>query len=86
MSSITIDNLDAEVLERLRAEADRRGMDISAVVKELLKDGLRPIPTNTPARLHHDLDALAGTWSDEAAEAFLSAVADFEQIDEELWK
>ncbi len=63
--SITIDNLDPEVVERLQAEADRRGVEISVVVNELLKAGLCPIPKATPAATHHDLDALAGTWSDE---------------------
>ena len=37
-----------------------------------------------PAPPYRDLDALAGTWSDEEAEEFLSAIADFERVDEGL--
>jgi antitoxin (DNA-binding transcriptional repressor) of toxin-antitoxin stability system len=38
------------------------------------------------ARRHSDLDALAGTWSEEEYRAFESASAEFSKIDEELWK
>lgn len=34
----------------------------------------------------HDLDHLAGTWSAEDLAEFEAAVADFEKIDEELWR
>ena len=32
--------------------------------------------------IHHDLDALAGTWSAEEAAQFLSAIADMRQCDQ----
>jgi len=35
---------------------------------------------------HHDLDNLAGTWSDSENKEFLDAIRQFEQIDEETWK
>jgi hypothetical protein len=34
----------------------------------------------------HDLDKLAGTWSEKDAEEFSLASAPFETIDEDLWK
>jgi hypothetical protein len=37
-------------------------------------------------RVYHDLDALAGTWTAEEASEFLKALADFEQVDQELWR
>ena len=84
--SITIDDLDGGVVERLRCEAQRRGVDVSAVAREILREGLGPIDQPAEGRVCHDLDALAGTWSPDEAEAFLSAVAGFEQLDEDLWK
>lgn len=36
--------------------------------------------------LHHDLDALAGTWSEADAEAFEAGVAGSARVDPELWK
>ena len=38
----------------------------------------------TPA-IHHDLDDLANTWSNEDARMFEQAVSDFGEIDEALW-
>jgi hypothetical protein len=35
---------------------------------------------------YHDLDFLAGTWTEADAEEFKSATADFDHIDAELWK
>jgi hypothetical protein len=35
---------------------------------------------------YHDLDTLAGTWSNEDKDEFIRAISSFEQIDEELWK
>ena len=85
-SSITIDNLDDEVLERLRNEAKRRGVAVSAVISELIEESLTPVSQAGAKEICHDLDALAGTWSDEQAEAFLRAVADFGTVDQDMWK
>jgi len=35
---------------------------------------------------YHDLDSLAGTWSEEDAAEFASATSDFEQVDQQLWR
>ncbi|MEZ4525213.1 MAG: hypothetical protein R2941_04765 [Desulfobacterales bacterium] len=36
--------------------------------------------------VYHDLDMLAGTWTDEETQEFLTAIADFSQVDETLWE
>ena len=36
--------------------------------------------------VYHDLDYLAGTWTEEDDKEFLQATEDFNKIDEELWK
>jgi hypothetical protein len=36
------------------------------------------------APLHHDLDALAGTWEDDPE--FDRAIADQDRVDEALWR
>jgi hypothetical protein len=38
------------------------------------------------AAAHDDLDALAGTWSQNEADAFHAAIAPLEQVDPELWE
>jgi hypothetical protein len=36
--------------------------------------------------IYHDLDSLAGTWSDQEANEFLAAVSEFNRVDEKLWQ
>ncbi|HSU83907.1 MAG TPA: hypothetical protein VLR69_15920 [Thermoanaerobaculia bacterium] len=42
--------------------------------------------TSTSRELHYDLDHLAGTWSEEEAAAFDTALAEQRRIDPELWE
>ena len=84
--SITVEDLDADILERLHVESLRRGVDVSAFIRQLIRDGVGPSVASDPTETHHDLDALAGTWASEEAKAFLSATADFRKCDEDLWK
>jgi hypothetical protein len=51
----------------------------------LLQRGLEWERRRAALPTYHDLDALAGTWSEDEAAAFLQAVADFEQVDPSLW-
>ena len=37
-------------------------------------------------KLHHDLDHLAGSWSEEAARAFDEDLATQRKVDPELWR
>ena len=85
-NSISVDNLDAELMKCLRAEAKRRGVDLGTMVKELLNDSFGSLPKTTDSSRLADLDELAGTWSDDEADAFLATIADFCRVEEELWK
>ena len=84
--SLTIDNLNPEILSRLRCEAQRRGIDVNLLIKEMLQERVGLMPESNATQTHHDLDALAGTWSAEEAAGFLAAVADMRHCDEDLWK
>jgi len=55
-NSITVDNLDVELMKRLRMEAKKRGMDLSTLVKELLNDSFGPLPRTTDISPHHGFD------------------------------
>jgi len=80
--TISIENWDKATIAWIEKEAKRRGVSIEAVVLELIRQA---ISSAEPAE-YHDLDALAGTWSKEQADEFLSAIADFQQVDEKLWQ
>jgi hypothetical protein len=51
----------------------------------LLQRGLEWERRRAVLPIYHDLDALAGTWSEDEAVAFLQAVASFEHVDPTLW-
>lgn len=82
---IQILHLDEETATWLDDEARRRGVDVERIVIELIHRG---IASEQKAVLpaYHDLDALAGTWSEEEAEEFSRATSGFGEIDESLWK
>jgi hypothetical protein len=86
-AAITITNLDPVTLDRLESEARRRGVDVGTVAAELLRASVPPVVSPaTNGQTHHDLDALAGTWSDDEARSFDTAVADLGRVDGDLWK
>ncbi len=83
-TSIQIDDLDDLTVERLQSEAARRGIDFKSLIAEILRE--KAATTTASSKTHHDLDALAGTWSEEEANEFLANIADLGQIDPTLWK
>ena len=85
MATMSIRGLDDKVLARLKRQAEQEGGSLNSLVLRLLQN------VGAPAQLHaltkfDDLDALAGTWSEEEAQAFERNTAAFAEIDEALWK
>ncbi len=85
-SEITIKNIDKTILERLKFEANQQGLDIKAMVLQLIKKslGLEWIKDNVTS--YHDLDNLAGTWSDKEFEVFSEKIASFNEVEKDLWE
>jgi plasmid stability protein len=83
--SITIPEVDDATASWLVAEAGRRGVSVETVAGQLLQRGLEWERRRAELPAYHDLDALAGTWSEEDAAAFLQAVANSEHVDPSLW-
>jgi len=80
-----IDDIDDATASWLIAEAKRQGVSVERVAGQLLQRALEWERRRTALPTYHDLDALAGTWSEDEAAAFLQAVADFEHVDPALW-
>lgn len=83
MATMSIRGLDEKVLARLKSQAEQEGGSLNSLVLRLLQ--------NTPAQMnalkkYDDLDALAGTWSDEEAQAFERNTAAFTEVDATLWQ
>lgn len=76
MPILTVRGMDDDLAATLRDEAHRRKISMNALVLELVCQGLGLAERRSP---HHDLDALAGSWSAGGVAEFTEATADFEQ-------
>ena len=84
--SITIDDIDDATASWLAEEARRRGVSVESVAGQLLQSGLESERRWAALSTYHELDALAGTWSEDEAATFLQVVASFEHVDPALWQ
>jgi hypothetical protein len=80
MAAISVRGLEAQQLQDLKNEAQRQGISLNKLaLQRLMGSG------DNAAGTHDDLDALAGTWSQDEADAFHAAISPLEQVDPELW-
>jgi hypothetical protein len=83
MSAITLRNIPPQLEEVIRKRADGYGFSLNKTVLRMLEEAAGQ--QKVAGRLHHDLDHLAGTWSDEEAAAFEAALAEQRSVDPEPW-
>jgi hypothetical protein len=86
VKQVTLRNLPPELARAIRRKADEKHTSVNKVVISLLEEsaGMRGKKTDKP--LYHDLDTLAGSWTEEEASAFEKALARQRAIDPELWQ
>lgn len=83
MKSLTIHNIDPDLVKAIESMAHSTGLSQNKVVKNLLRKALG---LNRKKEPRQDFSAFCGIWSKEEAEAFEAAVQSFEQIDKDLWQ
>ena len=81
IKALTIRNLPPSIAAALEREKRRRGKSLNQTVIDLLGQGL-----GTQGARSNGLGRLAGGWSDEELREFERAIAQFEAVDEELWR
>ena len=86
MKVVTLRNLSPELTRIIRRRATEQRTSITKAVIGLLEEATGIRPTNRLRVLYHDLDALAGTWTNEDATAFEEHLGRLRQLDPELWK
>lgn len=86
MKAVTLRNLPPELARMIRQAADEKRTSINKVVIRLLEENLGIRGKKKDKPLHHDLDALAGSWTKEEALEFEKALARQRTIDPDLWK
>ena len=77
---MSVRGLEQNQLRDLKEEAERQGISLNRLALQRLTG-----TQDASDGLHHDLDTLIGTWSDQDVNAFASAIAPLEQVDPELW-
>ncbi len=85
VKTISLRGIDDELAENLKRAAKKTGGSINKTVLEILRNSLG-LNSRKRARVFHDLDDLAGTWSDADWQQFIKATKPFAVIDKDLWK
>ena len=85
MANLSVRGLEDEAAAKLKEAAAQHGLSVNAYTLKLLRSGLG-MPSEADQMVHHELDALAGTWSEDEARTFEAHLEAFEQIDEDLWR
>lgn len=86
MKAITVRDVPREVAEELRRRARERGASLSRTVVGLLEEATGRAPRARAPVRHRDLDALAGSWSQEEAAEFDADLRRLRAVDPEMWK
>ena len=86
MKAVTLRNLPPEITRIIRQKADERRTSINKVVISLLEKSAGVQRKTRETIVHHDLDALAGSWTREEAAGFNRTLAKQRAIDPDLWQ
>lgn len=84
MAALSLRGIDDRLAAALKTEAQRRAISMNALILDLARQGLGISTTKRP--LHTDLDTLAGSWTADDIAEFERATAEFEHVDESLWR
>jgi hypothetical protein len=79
---INFQDADKPLVQQLHEQAAQRNISLDALVLDLVRLGLIISQSKSRLQTYHDLDDLAGTWSEQDAEAFERVIADFAVVDD----
>lgn len=85
MTTMTLRGIDDDISGALKEKARQEDSSVNAIMLKILREALG-IEKKKRGAVYHDLDHLAGTWSEQDAAEFESATAIFEKVDEYMWK
>lgn len=84
MKTLTIRGIDPELSKAIKICSRKADQSINTMVLDLLRSacGIKKQP-EFPT--YHDLDPLAGGWTEADERQFLTNTREFEKIDKEIW-
>lgn len=83
-SNFNLRNITPKLRLLLKREASKQKTSINSLILQIVEQGLG-IASPAKKTIFHDLDHLAGTWSDKDKKGFDARIKSFEKIDPELW-
>lgn len=83
-SNFNLRNISNGVMASLKKKADEQKISVNSLILQIIENDLGFSHTKKKA-VFHDLDYLAGTWSDKDLKMFEENTKSFEKIDKELW-
>ncbi len=84
-SNFNLRGVPSEVMKILKRKAKEQHVSINFLILMLVEEGIG-LSQKKKKTIYHDLDDLAGTWTEEEAELFEKNIKAFEVIDDELWQ
>jgi len=84
MNAITVRNLPPAVAKAVKEKARKEKLSLNRAIVRLLEEATGEQGKNKV--IHHDLDHLAGTWSEEEYQQFMVALREQRRIDPEMWR
>ncbi len=84
MLNFNLRGIPPETMHILKEEAKKQDKSVNSIILHLINLELGFEPRKTP--IYHDLDFLAGTWSELDQDEFKQHTSDFEAIDKDLWQ
>lgn len=83
-SNFNLRNIAPDVMSLLKKEATKQKISVNSLILMIVERGLG-IPDKQQRAVFHDLDYLAGTWSEQDKKTFDDHTKSFEKIDGEIW-
>lgn len=84
VKAITLRNLPPEVAKVVKQKARKERLSLNRAIIRLLEQATGG--SGSPREIHHDLDHLAGRWSEQEYRDFVEALRDQRRIDPEMWR
>lgn len=85
MGAITIRGVDEAMARVLKERAKKEGSSVNAILLKTMRESFG-LKKKKRTVIHDDLDHLAGTWNEKDFTEFQKRIADFEVVDEKMWK
>ncbi len=85
MKTLTIRGIDTELDTKIREKATLSGESINKIVLQMLKSAFG-IEKSKIFPTYHDLDSMAGTWTQEDEDHFNQNIRELGEVDKDMWK